>query len=101
MLAHRAFTAALPAGNGSAVWLAAVRSPSAVVGVVDRASDELALGRAVGSVVALSQYDIAISIPLPQLLAFTVVAILAGVGAAIVPARHASRLNVLDALHYE
>jgi putative ABC transport system permease protein len=50
---------------------------------------------------ALSQYDIAISIPLPELVAFTVVAILAGVGAAIVPARHASRLNVLDALHYE
>ena len=50
---------------------------------------------------ALSQYDIAISIPLPELVAFTVVAILAGLGAAIVPARRASRLNVLDALHYE
>jgi putative ABC transport system permease protein len=50
---------------------------------------------------ALSQYDIAISIPLPELAAFTVVAILAGLGAAIVPARRASRLNVLDALHYE
>ena len=31
----------------------------------------------------------------------TVVAILAGVAAAIMPARRASRLNVLDALHYE
>jgi putative ABC transport system permease protein len=50
---------------------------------------------------ALSQYDIATSIPLPQLVAFTVVAILAGVLAAVVPARRASRLNVLDALHYE
>jgi len=50
---------------------------------------------------ALSQYDIAISIPLPELVAFTVVAILAGLGAAILPARRASRLNVLDALHYE
>jgi putative ABC transport system permease protein len=50
---------------------------------------------------ALSQYDIGISIPLPELVAFTVVAILAGLGAAIVPARRASRLNVLDALHYE
>jgi putative ABC transport system permease protein len=50
---------------------------------------------------ALSQYDIAISIPLPELVAFTVVAILAGVAAAIAPARRASRLNVLDALHYE
>jgi putative ABC transport system permease protein len=50
---------------------------------------------------ALSQYDIAIAIPLPELVAFTVVAILAGVAAAILPARRASRLNVLDALHYE
>jgi putative ABC transport system permease protein len=50
---------------------------------------------------ALSQYDIAISIPLPELVGFTVVAILAGIGAAILPARRASRLNVLDALHYE
>jgi putative ABC transport system permease protein len=50
---------------------------------------------------ALSQYDIAISIPLPELVAFTAVAILAGLGAAILPARRASRLNVLDALHYE
>jgi putative ABC transport system permease protein len=50
---------------------------------------------------ALSQYDIATSIPLPQLVAFTLVAILAGLGAAIMPARRASRLNVLDALHYE
>jgi putative ABC transport system permease protein len=50
---------------------------------------------------ALAQYDIAISIPLAQLVAFTIVAVLAGVGAAIVPARRASRLNVLEALHYE
>ena len=50
---------------------------------------------------ALSQYDIATSIPLPELVAFTAVAILAGLGAAVMPARRASRLNVLDALHYE
>jgi putative ABC transport system permease protein len=50
---------------------------------------------------ALSQYDIAVAIPIPELAAFTVVAILAGLGAAILPARRASRLNVLDALHYE
>jgi putative ABC transport system permease protein len=50
---------------------------------------------------ALSQYDLAIAIPLPQLVTFTVIAILAGVGAAIAPARRASRLNVLEALHYE
>jgi putative ABC transport system permease protein len=50
---------------------------------------------------ALSQYDIGMSIPIPELVAFTVVAVLAGLGAAIVPAGRASRLNVLDALHYE
>jgi len=50
---------------------------------------------------ALSKYDIATSIPLPELAAFTVVAVLAGLAAAIMPARRASRLNVLDALHYE
>jgi putative ABC transport system permease protein len=50
---------------------------------------------------ALSKYDIAFSIPIPELVAFTIVAILAGLGAAIMPARRASRLNVLDALHYE
>jgi putative ABC transport system permease protein len=50
---------------------------------------------------ALSQYDIAIAIPIGELVGFTVVAILAGLAAAIMPARRASRLNVLDALHYE
>ena len=35
------------------------------------------------------------------LLAFMVVAVLAGLAAAILPARRASRLNVLGALHYE
>src|SRR3954447_3634824 len=50
---------------------------------------------------ALSKYDVGLSIPIPELVAFTVVAILAGLAAAILPARRASRLNVLDALHYE
>jgi putative ABC transport system permease protein len=50
---------------------------------------------------ALSKYDIAFSIPIPELVAFTMVAILAGLAAAILPARRAARLNVLDALHYE
>jgi putative ABC transport system permease protein len=50
---------------------------------------------------ALSKYDIGMSIPITELVGFTVVAILAGLGAAIIPARRASRLNVLEALHYE
>ena len=50
---------------------------------------------------AMSDYDVAFSMPVPTLLAFTLVAVLAGVGAAVMPARRASRLNVLDALKYE
>jgi putative ABC transport system permease protein len=50
---------------------------------------------------ALSQYDIATSIPRPELAAFTLVATLAGLAAAVMPARRASRLNLLDGLHYE
>jgi len=50
---------------------------------------------------ALSDYEVPMSIPVGSLAAFTVVAILAGIAAAILPARRASRLNVLDALHYE
>jgi len=50
---------------------------------------------------ALSDSDMPLSIPWPTLGAFTLVAVLAGIGAAIMPARRASRLNVLAALHYE
>ena len=50
---------------------------------------------------ALEDSDLALSFPVPTLVAFTLVAIVAGMGAAIMPARRASRLNVLDALHYE
>jgi putative ABC transport system permease protein len=50
---------------------------------------------------AMSDYGLTLTLPLGPLAAFTVVAILAGVAAAVMPARRASRLNVLDALHYE
>jgi putative ABC transport system permease protein len=40
-------------------------------------------------------------LPIESLVIFTIVAIIAGVLAAIGPARRASRLNVLNALHYE
>jgi putative ABC transport system permease protein len=45
--------------------------------------------------------DMTLTIPWQTLVGFTVVAILAGIGAAIMPARRASRLNVLAALQYE
>jgi putative ABC transport system permease protein len=65
------------------------------------------LGLLVGSILgvvttlALEDEGFVLSIPWFSLLAFAVLAVLAGVLAAIPPARRASRLNVLDALAYE
>lgn len=50
---------------------------------------------------ALSKYGVGLSLPVGELVAFTAVAIVAGVLAAIIPARRASRINVLNALQYE
>jgi putative ABC transport system permease protein len=50
---------------------------------------------------ALSDYDLSLSIPLGPLVVFAFVAVLAGIAAAVLPARRAARLNVLDALQYE
>jgi putative ABC transport system permease protein len=50
---------------------------------------------------ALSGYGIVFALPYGALTAFVVVAIAAGMLAAILPARRASRLNVLEALQYE
>jgi putative ABC transport system permease protein len=41
------------------------------------------------------------TIPLPTLAGFTLVSLLAGIGAAVLPARRASRLDVLEAVQYE
>jgi putative ABC transport system permease protein len=40
-------------------------------------------------------------VPFTQLVIFTAVAVIAGILAAVLPARRASRLNVLEALQYE
>jgi putative ABC transport system permease protein len=45
--------------------------------------------------------DFTLSIPVPSLIIVLVIAGLAGVGAAILPARRAAKLDVLDALAYE
>jgi putative ABC transport system permease protein len=66
-----------------------------------------ALGIGVGiflaglTTLALSDYGVVFALPYRSLAAFVAVAILAGVLAAILPARRASRLNVLKALQYE
>jgi putative ABC transport system permease protein len=79
-----------------------IRHESVITALIGAALG-LGLGVFLAAVVtqALSKYDVAFSLPVPMLVAFTVVAVLAGIGAAIMPARRASRLNVLDALHYE
>jgi putative ABC transport system permease protein len=50
---------------------------------------------------AMKDYDVPLSLPVGTLAGFTLVAVLAGIGAAVLPARRASRIRVLDALHYE
>jgi putative ABC transport system permease protein len=50
---------------------------------------------------ALSQFEVRISVPVGQLVIFAVIAIIAGMLAAIIPARRAAKLNVLRALQYE
>ena len=63
-----------------------------------------ALGLGVGTALAtlvMVKWHLPISIPVNTLFTFTLIAVLAGVGAAVMPARRASRLNVLEALQYE
>ena len=50
---------------------------------------------------ALRRYDVVFSLPTTALVVFILVAIVMGMLAAILPARRASRLNVLEALQYE
>jgi putative ABC transport system permease protein len=50
---------------------------------------------------ALSDQGLTFSVSVEYLAAFALVAVLAGILAAVIPARRAARLNVLDALQYE
>jgi ABC-type antimicrobial peptide transport system permease subunit len=64
-----------------------------------------ALGIALGVVFAgllISRVDfITLSVPVSQIVLFAIAAIIVGIVAAILPARRASKLNVLEALQYE
>jgi putative ABC transport system permease protein len=79
-----------------------IRHESVITALIGAALG-LGLGVFLAAIVtqAMSDYGLSLTLPWPTLAAFTAVAILAGVAAAILPARRASRLNVLDALHYE
>ena len=50
---------------------------------------------------ALGQYDLRFELPLGQLIVLAVVAVIAGLVAAVTPARRAARSNPLEALQYE
>ena len=50
---------------------------------------------------AVGRYGVAFAFPVGAIIAFTVTAIVAGILAAVAPARRASRLDVLSALQYE
>ena len=79
-----------------------IRQESVITALIGAALG-LPLGVGLAALVtqSLSKYGVSFSLPTGTLVTFTVVAILAGMLAAIAPARRASRLNVLNALQYE
>jgi putative ABC transport system permease protein len=79
-----------------------VRQESVITALIGAAVG-LPLGMLLAGLVSnvLSSEGIGFEIPWAQLVAFTIVAIVAGLLAAIAPARRAARLNVLRALQYE
>ena len=79
-----------------------VRQESVITALIGAAVG-LPLGMFLAALVsnALADEGIGFQVPWGQLVAFTIVAVIAGVLAAIVPARRAAKLNVLRALQYE
>jgi putative ABC transport system permease protein len=79
-----------------------IRHESVITALIG-ASLGLGLGLALAGLVsaAVNMDGLPFVVPVPTLVAFTLLAIVAGIGAAIMPARRASRLDVLEALQYE
>jgi ABC-type antimicrobial peptide transport system permease subunit len=50
---------------------------------------------------ALQEFEVQFALPVSQLIVFAIVAAIVGIVAAVLPARRAARLNVLQALQYE
>ena len=79
-----------------------IRYESVIIALIGAALG-LPLGMLLAAVItkALDSMDVTFSLPLVAIVVFAIVATLAGMLAAILPARRASRLNVLKALQYE
>jgi putative ABC transport system permease protein len=79
-----------------------IRQESVITALIGAALG-LPLGVFLAAIVTrgLSDQGIGFHLPIGPLVAFTLIAALAGVLAAVPPARRASRLDVLTALHYE
>jgi putative ABC transport system permease protein len=79
-----------------------IRHESVIIALIGAALG-LPLGILLAAVVtkALDSMDVTFSLPLAMIVVFAIVATIAGMLAAILPARRASRLNVLRALQYE
>ena len=79
-----------------------VRGESVITALIGAALGiPLGIGLAALTTRSLTEWGVQLSIPVGSLLVFTWVAIVVGVIAAVLPARRASRLNVLRALRYE
>jgi putative ABC transport system permease protein len=81
---------------------AMVRDESVITALIGAALG-LPLGVLLAALItkALSSEGVSFSLPVPSLVVFAIIAVLAGVLASLLPARRASRLNVLEALAYE
>jgi putative ABC transport system permease protein len=79
-----------------------IRHESVITALIG-ASLGLGLGLALAGLVSAAVHmdGLPFVVPIQTLAAFTLLAIVAGIGAAIMPARRASRLDVLHALQYE
>ena len=79
-----------------------VRHESVITALIGAALGiPLGIGLAAAVTGALAKYGLSLSIPVGPLVAFGIVAAVAGIIAAVMPARRAARLNVLQALQYE
>jgi putative ABC transport system permease protein len=79
-----------------------VRHESVITGLIGAAVGlPLGVGLAALVTASLSQFEVQLVVPFGQLAVFVLMAVVAGILAAVLPARRAARLDVLEALQYE